>query len=131
MVLYTCGEGTRSRSFGGLLAHPCGRAAKALDDGGHLYETKVVRGYTSSPWTWPSRGRERAEVKELSGKSSVPILVLEDGQVIAGSRQIVRWATENPPVPRARVDLYRGAACDGSRDCARLFPDPCRSARRW
>jgi hypothetical protein len=40
MVLYTCGEGTRSRSFGGLLAHPCGRAAKALDDGGHLYETK-------------------------------------------------------------------------------------------
>jgi glutathione S-transferase len=99
MVLYTCGEGTRSRSFGGLLVHPCGRAAKALDDGGHRYETKVARGYTSSPWTWPSRGRDRAEVKALSGKSSVPILVLEDGQVIAGSRQIVRWATENPPVP--------------------------------
>jgi glutathione S-transferase len=95
MLLYTCGEGTRIRSFRGLLAHPCGRAATALDDAGHRYETKVVGGYTSSPWTWPSRGRDRAEVKELSGKTSVPILVLDDGEVVAGSREIVRWAADN------------------------------------
>jgi hypothetical protein len=28
----------------------------------------------------------------------VPILVLDDGKVIAGSRQILRWAEDNPPV---------------------------------
>jgi glutathione S-transferase len=97
MVLYTCGEGTRRRSFGGLINHACGRAAEALDAAGHRYETKVVGGYTSSPWTWRSRRRDRAEVKQLSGRTSVPILVLEDGEVIAGSRQIVRWAEDNPP----------------------------------
>jgi glutathione S-transferase len=98
VLLYTCGEGTRTRSFRGLLAHPCGRAAKALDDADHRYETKVVGGYTSSPWTWPSRGRDRAEVKELSGKTSVPILLLDDGRVVAGSRRIARWAAQNPPL---------------------------------
>jgi glutathione S-transferase len=96
MVLYTCGEGTRPRSFGGLITHACGRAAATLDDAGHHYETKLVPGYTSSPWSWPRRQRDRAEVKALSGKTSVPILVLEDGRVIAGSRQIAHWAEENP-----------------------------------
>ena len=96
MILYVCGEGTRPRSFRGLLAHPCGRAAGALDDAGHRYETKTVRGYTSSPWTWLSRRRDRAEVKELSGQTSAPILVLDDGKVVAGSREIARWAAETP-----------------------------------
>ena len=92
MVLYTCGEGTRPRSFRGLITHACGRAAKALDEAGIIYETKTVAGYTSSPSTWFRRRRDRAEVKELSGGTSVPILVLDDGEVIAGSRQIARWA---------------------------------------
>jgi glutathione S-transferase len=99
MVLYTCGEGTRRRSFAGLLGHPCGRAAQALEDAGHPYETRVVAGYTSSPWTWPSRRSDRAEVKKLSGKTSVPILVLDDGRVIAGSGEIAHWAEANPPAP--------------------------------
>jgi glutathione S-transferase len=96
MVLYTCGEGTRPRSFAGLISHACGRAAKALDEAGHTYDTKIVAGYTSSPRTWPSRARDRAEVKALSGTTSVPILVLDNGEVIAGSRQIARWAAEHP-----------------------------------
>jgi glutathione S-transferase len=91
-MLYTCGEGTRERSFGGLIAHACGRAAKALDEADLPYETKTVAGYTSSPWTWLRRRRDRAEVKALSGRTSVPILVLDDGEVIAGSRRIARWA---------------------------------------
>ena len=97
MVLYTCGEGTRSRSFGGLVRHACGRAANALDAAGHSYDTKEVAGYTSSPWTWRSRSRDRAEVKRLSGKTSVPILVLDSGEVIAGSRPIIHWAEDNSP----------------------------------
>jgi glutaredoxin len=79
MVLFTCGEGTARRSFGGLIGHACGRAAAALDEAGYEYEHKIVNGYTSSPRSWPSRGRDRAEVKRLSGKTSVPILVLDDG----------------------------------------------------
>jgi glutathione S-transferase len=99
VVLYTCGEGTRPRSFGGLIRHACGRAATALDEAGHTYDTKIVAGYTSSPRTWLSRTRDRAEVKALSGATSVPILILDDGKVIAGSRQIARWAVENTKGP--------------------------------
>ena len=48
------------------------------------------------PWTWGSRDEERAEVKELSGTNEVPILVLDDGEVISGSGTIARWAREHP-----------------------------------
>ena len=100
MVLYTCADG---KSLGGLpapIAHPCGRAAKALDDAGHEYEWKKVKGGTLKLWTWPSRARDRAEVEQLSGQRSVPILVLDDGEVITGSGAIVSWARANGPSAR-------------------------------
>ena len=96
MTLYTCTDG---KALGGLpapLAHPCGRAAKSLDDAGHSYEWKKVKGGTLKLWTWPSRARDRAEIEKLSGQRSVPILVLDDGQVVVGSGAIVRWAQSNP-----------------------------------
>lgn len=99
MLLFTCAFGT---SFGGLpgpLAHPCGRAAKALDDAGYTYETKEVKGGTFKLWTLPSRAKDRAEVERLSGQRAVPILVLDDGEVIAGSGEIARWAQEHPKTP--------------------------------
>ena len=92
MILYTCEMG---KSFGGLpgpLAHPCGRAAQALDDAGHAYEQRTVKGGTFKFWTWPSRARDRAEIERLSGQRAVPILVLDDGDVIAGSGDIAAWA---------------------------------------
>jgi glutathione S-transferase len=92
VLLYTCGQRKRAGSLG----HPCGKAAKALDRAGHDYEIKVVGGYRLMPWTWGSREEERAEVKELSGTNEVPILVLDDGEVISGSGTIARWARENP-----------------------------------
>jgi glutathione S-transferase len=95
VVLYVCPSGT---SFGGLpapIAHPCGRAAKALDDAGHSYERKTVKGGAMKFWTWPTRAGDRAEVERLSGQRAVPILVLDDGSVIAGSGAIVRWAEAN------------------------------------
>jgi hypothetical protein len=97
VTLYTCTDG---KSFGGLpgpLAHPCGRAAKALDDAGHTYEWKKVKGGTLKLWTLPSRARDRAEVEKLSGQRGVPILVLDDGEVIVGSGEIVRWAQSHSP----------------------------------
>ncbi|MGH2833049.1 MAG: glutathione S-transferase N-terminal domain-containing protein [Solirubrobacteraceae bacterium] len=97
MVLYTCANGM---SFGDLprpLAHPCGRAAKALDDAGHGYQCKQVKGGTLKLWTWPSRARDRAEIERHSGQRAVPILLLDSGQVITGSAAIVRWAAEHRP----------------------------------
>ena len=84
MVLYTCGAKKHAGGLPGPAAHPCGRAAKALDDAGYSYELKVVGGYRLVPWTWGSRSRDRAEVKRLSGQQQVPILVLDDGEVISG-----------------------------------------------
>ena len=92
MVLYTCEVG---KSFGGLpgpIAHPCGRAAKALDDAGLEYEQRTVKGGTMKLWTLPSRARDRAEIEHLSGQRAVPILLLDDGDVITGSGAIVAWA---------------------------------------
>jgi glutathione S-transferase len=96
VILYTC---SLEKAAGGLpapLAHPCGRAAKALDDAGHGYEIKTVKGGSLRVWTLPARARDRAEVEQLSGQRGVPILVLDDGEVISGSGQIVSWARANP-----------------------------------
>jgi glutathione S-transferase len=101
MVLYTC---SFEKTGGGLpppLAHPCGRAAKALDDAGHRYEIKTVKGGTLRLWTLPNRARDRAEVEQLSGQRSVPILVIDGGEVITGSGQIVEWARTHEPVGAA------------------------------
>jgi glutathione S-transferase len=92
MVLYTCGQKTAGPGF----AHPCAKAGKALDDAGYKYELKTVGGYRLAPWTWGSRGDVRAEVKKLSGTNEVPILILDDGEVISGSSTIARWANEHP-----------------------------------
>jgi glutaredoxin 2 len=94
VVLYTCGQKKRAGSLGPV--HPCGRAAKALDDAGYSYEIKVVGGYRLMPWTWGVRRRDREEVKRLSGTPEVPILVLDDGTVISDSSRIVRWVREHP-----------------------------------
>ena len=94
MVLYTCGF----KKSAGSLGHPCGKAGNALDAAGYEYEIKVVGGYRLMPWTWGSRDEDRAEVKKLSGANEVPILVLDDGEVIAGSAVIARWAEEKSAV---------------------------------
>ena len=101
MVLYTCSDG---KSFGGLpgpFAHPCGKAAKALDDAGHRYECKQVKGGTLKLWTWPSRAHDRAEIEQLTGQRAVPILVLDDGSTVVGSGAIVTWAREHTPAAGA------------------------------
>jgi glutathione S-transferase len=92
MILYTCTTGKTMGDLPAPLAHPCGRAAKALDDAGYEYEWKQVKGGVMKFWTWPKRAGDRAEVERLSGQRAVPILVLDGGQVISGSGEIVHWA---------------------------------------
>ncbi len=97
MVLYTCTDGKMLGGLPGPVAHPCGRAAKALDDAGHTYEWRKVKGGRLKLWTLPARARDRAEIEKLSGQRAVPILVLDDGDVISGSGAIVTWAREHQP----------------------------------
>ena len=92
MILYTCGQKTIGPSF----AHPCAKAGKALEAAGYEYELKTVPGYRMAIWTWGTRKRDREEIRELSGTDEVPILVLDDGEVISGSGTIARWAKEHP-----------------------------------
>ncbi|MGZ5325963.1 MAG: glutathione S-transferase N-terminal domain-containing protein [Solirubrobacterales bacterium] len=92
MILYTCGQ----KKHAGSLGHPCGRAAKALDKAGYEYELKPVGGYRLMPWTWKTRNEERREIERLSGTKEVPILVLDDGEVVSDSSRIARWAREHP-----------------------------------
>jgi glutathione S-transferase len=89
MLLYTCGA-----KKSGHPLHPCGRAAKALDEAGHSYEIEAVAGYKLLPWT--RRGDARAEIERLTGQSDVPVLVLDDGRTVAGSGEIVDWARSHP-----------------------------------
>lgn len=94
MKLYTCGQGDKQGSIG----HPCGRAGNALKDAGYAPEVVKVGGYKLLPWT--RRGDVRAEVERLSGQSDVPILVLDDGEVVSGTATIVRWAKDHPAATR-------------------------------
>ena len=92
MILYTCGQKNSLASVG----HPCGRAAKALDDAGYEYEIRDLPGYRLVPWTWRERRRGREEVKQLTGQINLPVLVLDEGRTVVGSSQISDWARAHP-----------------------------------
>jgi glutathione S-transferase len=92
VILYTCGQ---KKSLGSA-GHPCGRAAKALDEAGYEYELRDLPGYRLVPWTWGKRRQGREEIKELTGRHDLPVLVLDEGQVVAGSGKIVQWAKAHP-----------------------------------
>ena len=55
-----------------------------------------MAGYRLVVWTWGSRKEDRKEVRDLSGTDEVPILVLDDGEVVSGSGAIAKWAKEHP-----------------------------------
>ncbi len=90
MKLYVC--------YGAMppSSHPCKAAADALRAAGH--DPEIVRSYghrllPDMPFNQTS-GRKRA--KALTGKSDVPVLELDDGTGIGGSKEIVAWAKGNP-----------------------------------
>lgn len=91
MILYTC-AGRKHGASGPLIKHPCGVAAKALDESGHQYELEVVGGFKNIPF---SRGGRRDQIVELTGQQDVPVLLTDDGTVVQGSQQIVAWAREH------------------------------------
>jgi Glutathione S-transferase, N-terminal domain len=91
--LYVCyGTFTTTPRPGG---HPCGNANRALREAGH--EPEVVRSYGAGMLPdFLNRTKGRQEVKRLTGNTWVPVLVLDDGEVIQGSHEIVAWAGTHP-----------------------------------
>lgn len=94
MKLYVCwGTWTAGKP---LHAHPCGEAHKALAEAGHRAELVRSYGLGLLPGTVNELTRGRREVKGLTGNYWVPVLVLDDGTVIQGSKKIIAWARANP-----------------------------------
>jgi hypothetical protein len=92
MKLYVCYGLFKSPRPGG---HPCRNAHEALRDAG--YDPQVVKAYGLGvlPKIF-NMTKGRQEVERLTGNRMVPALVLDDGSVIDGSREIVAWAGANP-----------------------------------
>ncbi len=93
MKLYVCWGTFPSPRPGG---HPCRNAHRALVGAGH--DPEVVKSYglgilPDTPFN-QTAGRKRA--KELTGDSWVPMLELDDGTVVSGSKEIVAWAEAHP-----------------------------------
>ena len=74
--------------------HPCANAYHALKDAGHDPEVVKAYGLAPLPFLNDTAGRKRA--RELTGKSWVPVLELDDGTAVFDSREIVEWAAANP-----------------------------------
>jgi hypothetical protein len=75
--------------------HPCRNAHRALHDAGHDPELVHSYGLALLPGVL-NQTRGRREVQELTGNRWVPTLVLDSGEAIDGSHEIVAWARANP-----------------------------------
>jgi Glutathione S-transferase, N-terminal domain len=97
MKLYVCwGTFPTPRPDG----HPCANAHDALREAGH--EPEVVRSYGLAilPDALANRTAGREAARRLTGKSTVPVLELDNGTAIADSKRIVEWAKAHPATAR-------------------------------
>ena len=93
MKLYICWGTFQTPRPGG---HPCANAYNALKDAGYEPEVEKVHGLGVGP-SWTNVMTDgRRKVEELSGQRAVPVLVLDDGEVISDSKRIKEWAAANP-----------------------------------
>ena len=90
MKLYVCWNAKR-----GPLGHACGDAYHALRQAGHEPEVVKSYGLRLLPDVL-NRTEGRREAKRLTGSTTVPVLVTEEGEVVSDSKRIVAWAREHP-----------------------------------
>jgi hypothetical protein len=113
MRLYVCWGTFWTPRPGG---HPCANAYHALVDAG--YEPEVIRSYGLALLPDALNGTPgRKEAKRLTGKTTVPVLVTDDDEVVADSKNIVAWAKANPAgapaAPDDAADPAAASAGDG------------------
>jgi hypothetical protein len=92
MKLYICYGTFNTPRPGG---HPCRTAYEGLRDAG--YEPELIKSYGLGvlPSVFNQTAGRKA-VKELTGSYTVPVLVTDDGEVVADSKKIVAWAKQHP-----------------------------------
>ncbi len=93
MKLYVCWGTFPTPRPGG---HPCANAYNALKDAGHEPEVVKVHGLGIGPSFLHVTTDGRREVERVSGQRVVPVLVLDDGEVITESKRIGEWAATHP-----------------------------------
>jgi hypothetical protein len=76
--------------------HPCANAYHALKDAGHDPEVVKAYGLAVLPDKLANQTAGRKEAINRTGKSTVPVLILDDDTTIADSKNIVEWAKANP-----------------------------------
>ena len=92
MKLYVC-WGTFPM---GSHEHPCHVAHDALREAGHAPEVVRTYGWKALPDVPFNMTPGRRKTRELTGDTSVPVLELDDGTAIGGSKEIVAWAQAHP-----------------------------------
>jgi hypothetical protein len=93
MKLYVCWTTIQTPRPGG---HPCHNAHEALRLAGYEPEVEKVRGLGIGPRFMHLMTDGRREVERLSGQRAVPVLVTDDGEVVADSKRIIDWAENHP-----------------------------------
>lgn len=76
---------------GGPRVHPCRRVQEALRAAGIPYD-KVIAAH-GSPIPFLRKG-SRAELRDATGATKLPVLKLSDGTVITHSRAILSWIAQ-------------------------------------
>ncbi len=97
MKLYVCWgvwTGATPWPFRRAETHPCGAAHEALKDAGHDPEVVRCLGWEALPTVF-NLTPGRRKVRKLTGEATVPVLVTDDREVVAGSGEIADWAARN------------------------------------
>lgn len=93
----------------GPFGHPCGDAHHALREAGYAPEVTRCYGLGHLPDAL-NRTRGRREVKRLTGRTMVPVLVTDEGDVVTESKAINRLGARAPDrLSPAHPDHGRGA----------------------
>ena len=94
---------------GGGGHHACGNAYQALTDAGH--EPEVQKAYSTRlvPNALQITGGRKEAIRR-TGKSDVPVLILDDDSTVAGTKAIVEWARANPAGAQAGAPSPKPAA---------------------
>jgi hypothetical protein len=92
MKLYICRGLFPSPRPGG---HPCKNAYDALREAGHDPEVTRSYGLALLPDVLNFTAGRR-EAKRLTGRTTVPVLVTDDGEVVYDSKRIAEWARSHP-----------------------------------
>jgi len=94
MRLYVCW--TTAQTLRPPRGHPCHNAYAAVTKAGYEPEVIKVRGLGIGPSFMHVMTDGRSGVERLTGQHAVPVLVTDDGEVIADSQRIVAWARDHP-----------------------------------